>query len=75
MQVRVERTRCHGHALCGSYAPGIFDYHDEGYSVVPDNDVAPEHEATARGSAQRRGVVGVDHPQVANLPNNAKAGD
>lgn len=36
--VAVDRTRCQGHARCFAFAPDIFDFDDEGYSFVPEEN-------------------------------------
>ncbi len=35
--VRVDETRCQGHARCLAFAPDVFDFDDEGYAFVPEH--------------------------------------
>jgi ferredoxin len=35
--VSVDTTRCQGHARCLAFAPGVFDFDDEGYAFVPED--------------------------------------
>ncbi|RZT07712.1 ferredoxin [Mycobacterium sp. BK558] len=35
--VSVDATRCQGHARCLAFAPEVFDFDDEGYAFVPDD--------------------------------------
>lgn len=51
MRVSVDETRCQGHARCNLLAPEVFDLDDEGFAVVLDPDVAPEHEGATHDAA------------------------
>ncbi|CAN5535127.1 ferredoxin [soil metagenome] len=33
----VDIDRCQGHARCLAFAPDVFDFDDEGYAFVPDD--------------------------------------
>lgn len=41
-RVSVDASRCQGHARCFAFAPDVFDFDDEGYSFVPEEN--SEHE-------------------------------
>lgn len=34
--VYVDGARCQGHARCLTFAPDVFDFDDEGYAFVPE---------------------------------------
>ncbi len=42
MKVRLEQSRCVGHAQCFAVDPDIFPIDEAGYSVLQAHDVAPE---------------------------------
>ncbi|MCU1380596.1 MAG: ferredoxin [Acidimicrobiales bacterium] len=52
MKVVVDLGLCQGHGRCYDLAPDVFTADDDGYVelVVPDGEVAPEHEAQARAA-------------------------
>ena len=52
MKVRVERSKCEGHALCNGQAPELFTLDDDGYSNV-DLKVVP----AGTEDAARRGAL------------------
>jgi ferredoxin len=37
-QITVDPARCQGHARCLTFAPDVFEFDDEGYSFVPDEN-------------------------------------
>jgi ferredoxin len=39
MRIRVDRSRCSGHALCFGTAPQLFSVDDDGYSNVDELEV------------------------------------
>lgn len=41
MKIRVDRSRCHGHALCAQFAPEIYEVDDDGY-CISDGAIVPE---------------------------------
>ncbi len=47
MQVKVDRDRCEGNAVCIGIAPDIFELDDEDYSVVKTDPVPPDQEQLA----------------------------
>jgi ferredoxin len=48
MRVRLESSKCVGHALCYAVDADLFPIDDAGYSIVKPHDVRPEDEATVR---------------------------
>ena len=48
MKVRLERSKCAGHAQCYAVDPDLFPIDDEGYSILEDRDVAPGDEQLIR---------------------------
>jgi ferredoxin len=48
MRVRLERSRCVGHAQCYGVDPDLFPIDDMGYSILEDHDVAPGDEQRTR---------------------------
>lgn len=52
MKVRLEPSRCVGHAQCYAVDPDLFPIDDSGYSIVEEHDVRPEDaQATRDGVA------------------------
>ncbi len=52
MKVRLDRSKCMGHAQCYAVDPDLFPVDDEGYSVLEPHDVAP-----GDADAVRQGVA------------------
>lgn len=48
MKVRLDRSRCAGHALCNSVDPEIFPLDDDGYSILEPHVVEPGDEERTR---------------------------
>ncbi|WP_433189990.1 ferredoxin [Actinoallomurus sp. CA-150999] len=48
MRIHLDRSRCSGHGRCFSLAPEVFDYDDEGFSVLKHETITPELEAAAQ---------------------------
>lgn len=48
MKVRLERSRCVGHAQCYAVDPELFPIDEAGNSVMEDRDVAPEDAQVTR---------------------------
>lgn len=48
MKVRLEQSRCVGHAQCYAVNPDLFPIDDSGYSTLEDHDVAPGDEQDTR---------------------------
>jgi ferredoxin len=48
MKVRLERSKCAGHAQCYAVDPDLFPIDDEGYSILEDHEVAPGDEQLIR---------------------------
>jgi ferredoxin len=42
VKVRVEQSRCVGHAQCYAVDPEIFPIDDSGYSTLEEHEVVPE---------------------------------
>ncbi len=52
VKVRVEQSKCVGHAQCYAVDPEIFPIDDSGYSTLEEHEVAPEDaQATRDGVA------------------------
>lgn len=52
MKIKVDHTRCQGHARCFSLAPHIFELDDAGYILPGDIEVNPGDELMASRSAK-----------------------
>lgn len=48
MKVRLERSKCAGHAQCFAVDPDLFPIDDEGFSILEDRVVAPGDEQLTR---------------------------
>ena len=48
MRVRLEQSKCVGHAQCYAVDPDLFPIDDSGYSILEDYDVLPDDEQTVR---------------------------
>ena len=48
MKVRLERSKCAGHAQCYAVEPDLFPIDDEGYSNLQEHTVAPDDEQATR---------------------------
>jgi len=48
MKVRVEQSRCVGHAQCYAVDPEIFPIDDSGYSTLEQHEVAPQDAQVTR---------------------------
>lgn len=48
VKVRLEQSRCVGHAQCYAVAPDLFPIDDSGYSVLEERVVRPEDEQLTR---------------------------
>ncbi|AGZ48882.1 MULTISPECIES: ferredoxin [Mycobacterium] len=42
MKVRLERSRCVGHAQCYAVDPELFPIDESGYSILEEHQVRPE---------------------------------
>jgi ferredoxin len=50
MKVRLERSKCAGHAQCYAINSNLFPIDDEGYSILQEHTVAPgDKQATRSG--------------------------
>ncbi|HTY29023.1 MAG TPA: ferredoxin [Mycobacterium sp.] len=47
MKVRLERSKCMGHAQCYAVAPDLFPIDDDGYCTLVEAVVPPGQEALA----------------------------
>ena len=66
-KLSVDQTRCQGHARCVIFAPEVFDFDDEGYAFVPD-DQTMRQEMTpdvkqAVANCPERAILVEDIPQ------------
>lgn len=48
MQVRLEQSRCVGHAQCYAVDPNLFPIDESGYSILGEREVTPEDEQLIR---------------------------
>jgi ferredoxin len=48
VKVRVEQSRCVGHAQCYAVDPEIFPIDDSGYSTLEEHEVAPQDAQVTR---------------------------
>jgi len=48
MRIRLDQSRCVGHAQCYAVNPHLFPIDDSGYSSLETHDVQPEDEQLAR---------------------------
>jgi ferredoxin len=48
MKVRLDQTRCVGHAQCYAVDPDLFPIDDSGYSTLEQREVKPEDEQLTR---------------------------
>ena len=51
MRVRVDRDKCTGHGRCYVLAPEVYDADDEGYCVIPTEQVPDEQQDLANRAA------------------------
>jgi ferredoxin len=51
MRVRIDRSLCSGHGRCFDLAPEVFDYDEEGFSVLKLETITPDLEPAARRGA------------------------
>jgi ferredoxin len=48
MKVRLDQSKCAGHAQCYAVDPDLFPIDDSGYSVLEEHHVNPEDEPVVR---------------------------
>ncbi|CPR06537.1 ferredoxin [Mycobacterium bohemicum DSM 44277] len=48
MRVRLDKSRCVGHAQCFAVDPDLFPIDASGYSLVEEHEVRPEDEQVTR---------------------------
>jgi ferredoxin len=48
VKVRLEQSKCVGHAQCYAVDPELFPIDDSGYSILEAHDVRPEYEQLVR---------------------------
>lgn len=48
MKIRLEQSKCVGHAQCYAVDPELFPIDDSGYSTLEEREVRPEDEALIR---------------------------
>lgn len=48
MKVRLEKSKCVGHAQCHAVDPDLFPIDDSGYSILEEREVRPEDAQLAR---------------------------
>jgi len=51
MKVRLDQSKCVGHAQCYAVDPELFPIDDSGYSILEDHDVMPGDEQATRDGA------------------------
>lgn len=48
MRIRLEQSKCAGHAQCYAVDPGLFPIDGAGYSILQEHQVAARDEQVAR---------------------------
>jgi ferredoxin len=48
VKVRLEKSRCVGHAQCYAVDPNVFPIDSSGYSILEEHEVSPEDEQVIR---------------------------
>ena len=48
MRIRVDNSKCAGHAQCYAVNPDLFPLDDSGYSILTEHEVKPEDELKTR---------------------------
>jgi ferredoxin len=48
VKVRLEKSRCVGHAQCYAVDPNLFPIDASGYSILEEHEVSPEDEQVIR---------------------------
>jgi ferredoxin len=48
MRVRLDKSKCVGHAQCYAVDPRLFPIDDAGYSILEEHEVAPGDEQATR---------------------------
>lgn len=48
MRVRVDNSKCAGHAQCYAVDPDLFPLDEAGYSILQEHEVKPEDEQKTR---------------------------
>ena len=48
MKIRLEQSKCVGHAQCYAVDPELFPIDDSGYSILEERGVRPEDEQLTR---------------------------
>ncbi len=48
MRVRLDKSKCVGHAQCYAVDPDLFPIDDSGYSILEEHEVGPEDEQLTR---------------------------
>jgi ferredoxin len=48
LKVRVEQSKCVGHAQCYAVDPELFPIDESGYSILEEHEVRPEDEQATR---------------------------
>lgn len=48
MKIRLEQSRCVGHAQCYAVDPDLFPIDESGYSILETHDVLPDDEQRIR---------------------------
>jgi ferredoxin len=48
MRVRVDNSKCAGHAQCYAVDPNLFPLDESGYSILQEHEVKPEDEQKTR---------------------------
>jgi len=48
VKVRLEESRCVGHAQCYAVDPNLFPIDESGYSTLEEHEVSPEDEQLVR---------------------------
>lgn len=52
MKVRLEQSRCVGHAQCYAVDPDLFPIDESGFSILDEHEVAAQDEQLTRDGAE-----------------------
>ena len=69
LTVKVDASRCQGHARCLAFAPDAFDFDDEGYAFVVDgkdryDEELPAGMKLAVANCPERAILVTEEPAV-----------
>lgn len=70
MKVKVDVSRCVGHARCAAVAPEIFELDENGYNVTPERDIPEALRDMARRGARScpERIITIEDPAAPPSP-------